>query len=88
MTVVSSKEFNTNQDKYFDLALDDQVYIQKGNNMFLLLYKNVDDINIYDEASIYEEVLEPDDDFRRAITGDELLERIYHDIDKKFANRI
>ena len=45
MTVVSSKEFTTNQNKYFDLALDEQVYIQNGNNMFLL-YKNVDDMNI------------------------------------------
>jgi len=31
--------------------------------------------------------LEPDEDLRRAITADELLERIYNDIDKKFANR-
>ena len=43
MTVVSSKEFSTNQDKFFDLALDEQVYIQNGNNTFLLMYKNVDD---------------------------------------------
>jgi len=28
--------------------------------------------------------LEPDEDLRRAITADELLERIYNDIDKKF----
>ena len=32
MTVVSTKEFNTNQDKYFDMALDEQVFIQKGDN--------------------------------------------------------
>jgi hypothetical protein len=44
MTVVSSKEFTTNQDKYFDMALDEQVYIENGNNMFLLIYKNVDDM--------------------------------------------
>jgi hypothetical protein len=88
MTLVSTKEFNTNQDKYFEMALDEQVYIQKGNNMFLLIYKNVDDMNIYHDASVYEEVLAPDDDFRRAITGDELLKRIYIDIDKKFASRI
>jgi len=31
--------------------------------------------------------LEPDEDLRRAITGEELLKRIYNDIDKKFANR-
>ena len=31
--------------------------------------------------------LEPDEDLHRAITADELLKRIYNDIDKKFANR-
>jgi hypothetical protein len=45
MTIVSSKEFKTNQDKYFDMALNEQVYIKKGNNMFLLIYNNVDDKN-------------------------------------------
>ena len=62
MTVVSTKEFNTNQ--------------------------NVDDMNIYHDASVYEEILEPDDDLRRAITAEELLERIHEDIRRKFAFRI
>lgn len=88
MTVVSSKEFTANQEKYFDLALDEQVFIQKDGNVFLLVYKNADDMNIYHDASVYEEILEPDDDFRSAITCEELLERIYQDIDKKFENRI
>jgi len=88
MTVVSSKEFAINQEKYFDLALDEQVFIQNGDNMFLLVYNNVDNMNTYHDASVYEEVLEPDDDFYSAITCEELLERIYQDIDNKFANRI
>jgi hypothetical protein len=88
MTVVSSKEFSANQDKYFDIALDEQVYIQKGNSVYLLVYKDVDNMNIYSESNNYTEILEPDDDLRRAITGEELLERIYKDIDKKFASRI
>ena len=75
MTVVSSKEFVTNQEKYFDMALNEQVYIQKGNKMFLLTYKNIDDMNIYHEAGVYEEILEPDDDFRRAISMDEFRKR-------------
>jgi len=87
MTVVSTKEFNTNQDKYFDIALDEQVFIQKGDNMFFLLYKNVDDMNMYHDASVYEEILEPDDDLRRAITAEELLERIHEDIREKFASK-
>ena len=35
-----------------------------------------------------QQILEPDNDLLRAITGNELLERIYKDIDKKFENRI
>jgi len=36
MTVISSKEFNTNQEKYFDLALNEQVFIQRGGYMFIV----------------------------------------------------
>ena len=36
MTVISSKEFVTNQEKYFNLALYEQVIIQKGDNMFIV----------------------------------------------------
>ena len=46
-----------------------------------------DGMNSYHDASVYEEVLEPDDDFRRAITKDQLLERISMDIERKYDNR-
>jgi len=36
MTVVSAKEFVTNQKKYFDLALNGQVMIKRGNNLFVV----------------------------------------------------
>ena len=42
MTVVSSKEFVSNEDKYFDLAMNEQVFVQKGDNMFLLVYSSLD----------------------------------------------
>jgi hypothetical protein len=48
-------------------------------------------ISIYiqeDELFPEQAILQPDDDLRSAITGDELLERIYQDIDRKFVNRI
>ena len=86
MTVVSSKEFTANQEKYFDLALDEQVFIQKDGNVFLLVYKNVDDMNIYHDASVYEEILEPDDDFRSAITMDEFLIGVKEDLREIFRN--
>ena len=43
-TIVSSKEFVSNEDKYFDLALREQVFIQKDNNVFIVtIVNNYDD---------------------------------------------
>ena len=36
MTVVSSKEFATYQDKYFDMAINENIVIKRGKNMFHL----------------------------------------------------
>ena len=35
MTIVNTKEFVSNRKKYFDLALNEQVIIQRRNNMFV-----------------------------------------------------
>ena len=75
MTVVSTKEFNTNQDKYFKLALDQDIFIQRGSNMFVVTRAN-------EPKRKYKE---PDDDLRRAITKDKLLEGLYEYIDKMYA---
>jgi len=40
MTVVSSKDFASNNDRYFDLALNEQIFIQRGNNMFMVTSAN------------------------------------------------
>ena len=77
MTVVSAKEFNSYQDKYLNLAVNEQVFIQNDNYMFLLTRT--------DEPK--QEYKEPDEDFYRAITSERLLKGIYEDIDKKFASR-
>ena len=79
MTVVSSKEFSSNEDKYFDLALDENVFVKKGDYMFHIICSNID---IKEQT-----ILEPDDDLRRAITAEELLERIHVDIHNKFKAR-
>jgi len=79
MTVVSTKEFNTNQDKYFDMALNEDICIKKGNSMFHLIYENQ-----YPEQPI----LKPDADLRNAITADELIKRIHADKRRNFASRI
>jgi len=36
MTLVNSREFVTNQKKYFDLAINEQIFIKRGKNMFIV----------------------------------------------------
>ena len=81
MTLVSSKEFISNEDKYFDLALSGGVCIQRGDFMFHLVSAP------FEEQFPPQPFLEPDDDLRRAITAEELLKRIHKDIQRKFASR-
>ncbi|MCL2041222.1 MAG: hypothetical protein FWG84_04170 [Bacteroidales bacterium] len=83
MTVISSKEFISNQERYFDMALDEQVFIQQGGDIFRLI-KNVGNTNIYHDANIYEEILYPDEDLYSAITANELLEMLHEDIHQIF----
>ena len=78
MTIVSSREFTANQDKYFNMAVNEDVYIRDKQYMFHLMCHPFDAV----DAQV---ALQPDDDFRRAITKDELLKGIYEDISKRFA---
>ena len=78
MTVVSSKEFVTNENKYFDMAISEEIFIKRGNMMFI-----VKRVNENKEKKRFK----PDDDLRRAITFDELLERTYEDIHQMFAKK-
>ena len=83
MTIVSTKEFISNQQKYFDLAEENEnVCIKRGNSMFYLIYQP--------EEKQYPEqvVLQPDDNLRSAITAEELLNRVHEDIHNKFALRV
>jgi len=82
MTVVSTKQFNANQDKYFEMAAKEAVCIKRNRSIYFLLHKPL-------EIKYREQViLEPDENLSRAITAEELLERIHRDIHKKFATRI
>ena len=80
MIVVSTKEFNTDQEKYFDMAMSSDVYIKRDKYMFHLISKPVE---MVDEQI----ALQPDDDLCRAITKDELLKGIYEDIAGIFAKK-
>ena len=66
MPVISSKEFATNQKKYFDMAISKDVFIRRGKNKFVVSNANANDDD---------EVLEPDDDFRRALSVTEFKEK-------------
>ena len=76
MTIVSSKEFACNHKRYFDLAVNEELFIKRGKNVFHLICTNVD------SAINYAEDL--DDEY---ITKDELLTGIYEDIDKFYTNK-
>jgi len=78
MTVVSSKEFAINDDKYFDLAMNEQVFVKRDNIMFIVTRTN---------ENRKKQRLKPDKELHRAITGDELLERVYVSLDKFFAEK-
>ena len=43
MTVVSSKEFATNHDKYLELALNERIFIRKGIHTFSVAYADEDE---------------------------------------------
>jgi len=78
MKVVNSKEFATNEDKYFDMAMNEQVFVQRDGIMFIV-------------ARVYENKkkkrLKPDDDFRRAISMDEFLEKMKKNIHQYYKSK-
>ena len=72
--MVSSNEFINNQEKYFDLALNEQVFVQKGDNMFLVSIAS-------NETKKYKK---PDVDFYRAITMGEFKLRAREVVEKAY----
>jgi len=81
MTEVSGKEFIANQKRYFDMAIDEKICIKRGKNRFHLLYAP-------DEKQVPPQpILEPDEDFYRAITMDELRESVHEHIHKLFSKK-
>ena len=76
MTLVSSKEFVSNEKKYFDLALGDALIIQRDDNVFFV-QNSVQNIEP-------DEIFKPDDEFYKSITADEFLKGVHASIDKFF----
>ena len=77
MTVVSSKEFVSNHDRYFDLAMKELLYIRNGRNVFQVSLAN-------GKITGHKK---PDDDFKQAITMEEFRKRTHDIIYKFFENK-
>ncbi len=73
MRVISSSELRNNMKKYLDLATKEKIVIQRGKNETFVLTR--------------EAYREPDEDLRRAITMDELLERVKGDIREMYKTK-
>ncbi len=73
MRVISSSELRNNMKKYLDLAVEEKIVIQRGRNETFVLTR--------------EEYLEPDEDLKRAISGEELLVGVEADIREAFRKR-
>jgi hypothetical protein len=82
MTVVNSKDFITNQKRYFNLATNEDIFIRRGKKKFRLAYTDMDNADIPKQP-----ILEPDDDLQRAISMEELRTSVHEHIHKLFANK-
>jgi len=71
MTVVNSKEFATNQKKFYGMALNEQIFIRRGKNMFCLACASFED----DEASDLADAIVAEKD--ENINVDDYLKSIY-----------
>ena len=81
MLVVSTKEFRSNQGKYLNMVKNGTELILKSreNGSFALT-----PITEYHTIISKEYILAPDEDLARAITGEELLNRLIPRIERLF----
>ena len=82
MIVISTRDFRANQSKFMDMANNGEDVILKSrkNGSFKLVPE-------HDMLISKEYILEPDADFERAITMDELLQGVKADIHEMFKNK-
>ena len=76
MKAISSKEFNTNQKKYSEMAVNEEVC----DTIYSPLHRP------YEIQYPEQEILEPDEDFYSAITMEELLIGVKEDLREMFKN--
>ena len=72
MVVISSAEFRNNMKKYLDTAKNERVIIQRGKNETFVLVAQHNT---------------PDADLARAITVDEVIDRVREGLNEMFARK-
>ena len=77
MTVISTQEFVDNQNKYFNMAINQDVCIKRDEGMFQIRYNPVEEN--YVKKPKYKQ---PDTDFYRAISMDEFIEKALIRVEK------
>jgi len=77
MTVISTQEFVDNQNKYFNMAMNQDVCIKRDDGMFQIRYNPVEEN--YVKKPKYKK---PDADFYRAISMDEFIEKALVRVEK------
>jgi hypothetical protein len=77
MTTITGSEFAAHPEMYLDMARHDDVRVHKGHETFWLIH----------EPPGEPPILEPDDDFRRAISVDELRRSAHEHIRSLFAKQ-
>jgi antitoxin (DNA-binding transcriptional repressor) of toxin-antitoxin stability system len=81
MLIISSREFRDNQASYLDRVDNgEEILLQRGKNKS---YKIVP-VSEVDTLINKEYILSPDEDLKRGITGEELLNRLKPRIEKLF----
>ena len=73
MRTISSSEFKSDTEKYLDLAVDEEVFIRRGENEIFVLTT--------------ESHLNQDADLERAVSADELLVGIESDLRQAYRKR-
>jgi hypothetical protein len=74
--VLSCKEFVNNGEKYFEKALNEQVFVQKDDNIFVVTVANDPQIKYR----------KPDEELQRAITMEEFRIKVKKDLKDIFEN--
>ena len=80
MTVISTQEFVANQNKYFDMAINQDICIKRDEGMFHIRYNPVEESNEYI-------CFEPDEEFYNSITMDEARKKLHLLINKLYAKK-